>query len=54
MKLRWSLAAFILLVSQSWAAKVTVDDLMRLRSLFDVRISPDHSTTYQGEMKRIQ
>jgi hypothetical protein len=21
---------------------------------FDVRISPDHSTTYQGEMKRIQ
>jgi dipeptidyl aminopeptidase/acylaminoacyl peptidase len=39
-KLVWILAAF-LLPSQSWAAKVTVDDLMRLRSLFDVRISPD-------------
>ena len=40
MKLLWILTAF-LLPSQSWAAKVTVDDLMRLRSLFDVRISPD-------------
>jgi dipeptidyl aminopeptidase/acylaminoacyl peptidase len=39
-KLRWILAVFFL-ASQSWAAKVTVDDLMRLRSLFDVRISPD-------------
>jgi len=39
-KLRWVLAACCL-PSQVWAAKVTVDDLMRLRSLFDVRISPD-------------
>jgi dipeptidyl aminopeptidase/acylaminoacyl peptidase len=29
------------LSSQGWAAKVTIDDLMQLRSLFDVRISPD-------------
>jgi dipeptidyl aminopeptidase/acylaminoacyl peptidase len=36
----WICAA-LLLSSQGWAAKVTVDDLMRLRSLFDVRISPD-------------
>src|SRR5438552_15385601 len=40
MKLLWILPVF-LLPSQNWAAKVTVDDLMRLRSLFDVRISPE-------------
>ena len=40
MKLSWILAAFFG-ASQIWGAKVTVDDLMRLRSLFDVRISPD-------------
>ena len=40
MKLLWILPVF-LLPSENWAAKVTVDDLMRLRSLFDVRISPD-------------
>ena len=33
--------AALVLSSQAWAAKVTVDDLMRLRSLLDVRISPD-------------
>ncbi len=40
MKLLGTLAVF-LLSSCCWGAKVTVDDLMRLRSLFDVRISPD-------------
>ncbi len=40
MKLRLILLACFV-GAQGWAAKVTVDDLMRLRSLFDVHISPD-------------
>src|ERR1700682_4069385 len=38
------LAVLALLVSHPaacWAARVTVDDLMNLRSIVDVRISPD-------------
>ena len=42
-KLRWLVTGLLLLLT-AWpasAAKVTIDDLMRVRSVSDVRISPD-------------